>query len=1371
MSQEYTEDKDVTLTKLSSGRRLLEALLILIALFAVWLMAALLSFNPSDPSWSQTAWHEPIHNLGGAPGAWLADTLFFIFGVMAYTIPVIIVGGCWFAWRHQSTDDYIDYFAVSLRLIGVLALILTSCGLAAINADDIWYFASGGVIGSLLSTTLQPLLHSSGGTIMLLCIWAAGLTLFTGWSWVSIAEKLGGWLLNILTFASNRTRRDDTWVDDEEYDDEYDEETDGVQRESRRARILRGALARRKRLAEKFSNPRGRQTDAALFSGKRMDDDEDIQYSARGVAADPDDVLFSGNRATQPEYDEYDPLLNGHSVTEPVAAAAAATAVTQTWAASADPIMQTPPMPGAEPVVAQPTVEWQPVPGPQTGEPVIAPAPEGYQPHPQYAQPQEAQSAPWQQPVPVASAPQYAATPATAAEYDSLAPQETQPQWQPEPTHQPTPVYQPEPIAAEPSHMPPPVIEQPVATEPEPDTEETRPARPPLYYFEEVEEKRAREREQLAAWYQPIPEPVKENVPVKPTVSVAPSIPPVEAVAAAASLDAGIKSGALAAGAAAAAPAFSLATGGAPRPQVKEGIGPQLPRPNRVRVPTRRELASYGIKLPSQRIAEEKAREAERNQYETGAQLTDEEIDAMHQDELARQFAQSQQHRYGETYQHDTQQAEDDDTAAEAELARQFAASQQQRYSGEQPAGAQPFSLDDLDFSPMKVLVDEGPHEPLFTPGVMPESTPVQQPVAPQPQPQYQQPQQPVAPQPQYQQPQQPVAPQPQYQQPQQPVAPQPQYQQPQQPVAPQPQYQQPQQPVAPQPQYQQPQQPVAPQPQYQQPQQPVAPQPQYQQPVAPQPQYQQPVAPQPQYQQPQQPTAPQDSLIHPLLMRNGDSRPLQRPTTPLPSLDLLTPPPSEVEPVDTFALEQMARLVEARLADFRIKADVVNYSPGPVITRFELNLAPGVKAARISNLSRDLARSLSTVAVRVVEVIPGKPYVGLELPNKKRQTVYLREVLDNAKFRENPSPLTVVLGKDIAGDPVVADLAKMPHLLVAGTTGSGKSVGVNAMILSMLYKAQPEDVRFIMIDPKMLELSVYEGIPHLLTEVVTDMKDAANALRWSVNEMERRYKLMSALGVRNLAGYNEKIAEAARMGRPIPDPYWKPGDSMDVQHPVLEKLPYIVVLVDEFADLMMTVGKKVEELIARLAQKARAAGIHLVLATQRPSVDVITGLIKANIPTRIAFTVSSKIDSRTILDQGGAESLLGMGDMLYSGPNSTMPVRVHGAFVRDQEVHAVVQDWKARGRPQYVDGITSDSESEGGGGGFDGGEELDALFDQAVNFVTQKRKASISGVQRQFRIGYNRAARIIEQMEAQGIVSAQGHNGNREVLAPPPFE
>ncbi|MSD80931.1 DNA translocase FtsK [Escherichia coli] len=1330
MSQEYTEDKEVTLTKLSSGRRLLEALLILIVLFAVWLMAALLSFNPSDPSWSQTAWHEPIHNLGGMPGAWLADTLFFIFGVMAYTIPVIIVGGCWFAWRHQSSDEYIDYFAVSLRIIGVLALILTSCGLAAINADDIWYFASGGVIGSLLSTTLQPLLHSSGGTIALLCVWAAGLTLFTGWSWVTIAEKLGGWILNILTFASNRTRRDDTWVDEDEYEDdeEYEEdESHGKQHESRRARILRGALARRKRLAEKFINPMGRQTDAALFSGKRMDDDEEITYTARGVAADPDDVLFSGNRATQPEYDEYDPLLNGAPITEPVAVAAAATTATQSWAAPVEPVTQTPPVASVDVPPAQPTVAWQPVPGPQTGEPVIAPAPEGYPQQPQYAQPAVQYNEPLQQPVQPqqpyyapaaeqsAQQPYYAPAPEQSAQQPYYAPapeqsvagnawqaEEQQSTFAPQSTYQTEQTYQ-QPAAQEPLYQQPQPVEQQPVVEPEPVVEETKPARPPLYYFEEVEEKRAREREQLAAWYQPIPEPVKEPEPIKSSLK-APSVaavPPVEAAAAVSPLASGVKKATLATGAAAtvAAPVFSLANSGGPRPQVKEGIGPQLPRPKRIRVPTRRELASYGIKLPSQRAAEEKAREAQRNQYDSGDQYNDDEIDAMQQDELARQFAQTQQQRYGEQYQHDVPvNAEDADAAAEAELARQFAQTQQQRYSGEQPAGANPFTLDDFEFSPMKALLDDGPHEPLFTPIVEP------------------------------------------VQQPQQPIAPQQQYQQPQQPVAPQPQYQQPQQPVAPQQQYQQPQQPVAPQQQYQQPQQPVAPQ-------------------------------PQDTLLHPLLMRNGDSRPLHKPTTPLPSLDLLTPPPSEVEPVDTFALEQMARLVEARLADFRIKADVVNYSPGPVITRFELNLAPGVKAARISNLSRDLARSLSTVAVRVVEVIPGKPYVGLELPNKKRQTVYLREVLDNAKFRDNPSPLTVVLGKDIAGEPVVADLAKMPHLLVAGTTGSGKSVGVNAMILSMLYKAQPEDVRFIMIDPKMLELSVYEGIPHLLTEVVTDMKDAANALRWCVNEMERRYKLMSALGVRNLAGYNEKIAEADRMMRPIPDPYWKPGDSMDAQHPVLKKEPYIVVLVDEFADLMMTVGKKVEELIARLAQKARAAGIHLVLATQRPSVDVITGLIKANIPTRIAFTVSSKIDSRTILDQAGAESLLGMGDMLYSGPNSTLPVRVHGAFVRDQEVHAVVQDWKARGRPQYVDGITSDSESEGGAGGFDGAEELDPLFDQAVQFVTEKRKASISGVQRQFRIGYNRAARIIEQMEAQGIVSEQGHNGNREVLAPPPFD
>ncbi|MFW0143074.1 DNA translocase FtsK [Klebsiella michiganensis] len=1335
MSQEYTEDKEVKFTKLSSGRRLLEALLILCSLFAIWLMAALLSFNPSDPSWSQTAWHEPIHNIGGTPGAWLADTLFFIFGVMAYTIPVIIIGGCWFAWRHQENDEYIDYFAVSLRLIGALALILTSCGLAAINADDIWYFASGGVIGSLLSTTLQPLLHSSGGTIALLCIWAAGLTLFTGWSWVSIAEKLGGAILSILTFASNRTRRDDTWVDEGEYEDdeeEYEDDEPAKPQGSRRARILRSALARRQRLAEKFSNPMGRKTDAALFSGKRMDDAEDeVQYSAGGAPVAADDVLFSGSSAARPanaddvlfsgvsaarpgDFDPYDPLLNGHSIADPVALAAQDTAAPQAWSE---------PLPGyeAQPVyhpeqapVQQPAYQPEPAYQPQHAyQPEQAPVQQpAYQPEPAY-QPQHAyqpEQAPVQQP---AYQPEPAYQPQHAYQPEQAPVQ--QPAYQPEPAYQPQHAYQPEqaPVqqpAYQPQHAYQPEqapVQQPepyaASVEPEPPQEEVKPQRPPMYYFEEVEEKRAREREQLAAWYQPIPEPVSP-VATKP---ISPPPAPAADVAAVSALASGVHqatgAASVASAASSAAPLFSPVSGG-PRAQVKEGIGPKLPRPNRVRVPTRRELASYGIKLPSQRLAEERARQAEHQHYDDDA-LTDEEVAELEQGELARQFAAAQNQRYGDSYAAEEADV-DEDSAAEAELARQFAASQQQRYASEQPPGSHPFSAADYEFSPMKTLVDDTPSEPVFTP--LPE---VQQPA-----PQNQQPAQ-------HSQPvQQPMPHQ------QMPQPPQHAQQQSYQPA--------PQQPVHHQPM---PQQAPGSYPQQQAPQQPI----------------------------PQ----PQESLIHPLLMRNGDSRPLQKPTTLLPSLDLLTPPPAEVEPIDTFALEQMARLVEARLADFRIKADVVNYSPGPVITRFELNLAPGVKAARISNLSRDLARSLSTAAVRVVEVIPGKPYVGLELPNKKRQTVYLREVLDNAKFRDNPSPLTVVLGKDIAGEPVTADLAKMPHLLVAGTTGSGKSVGVNAMILSMLYKAQPEDVKFIMIDPKMLELSVYEGIPHLLTEVVTDMKDAANALRWSVNEMERRYKLMSALGVRNLAGYNEKIAEAARMGRPIPDPYWKPGDSMDATHPVLKKEPYIVVLVDEFADLMMTVGKKVEELIARLAQKARAAGIHLVLATQRPSVDVITGLIKANIPTRIAFTVSSKIDSRTILDQGGAESLLGMGDMLYSAPNSTIPVRVHGAFVRDEEVHAVVQDWKARGRPQYVDGITSDSESEGGGGGYEGGEELDPLFDQAVNFVTEKRKASISGVQRQFRIGYNRAARIIEQMEAQGIVSEQGHNGNREVLAPPPFE
>ncbi|UWS32210.1 DNA translocase FtsK 4TM domain-containing protein [Erwinia pyrifoliae] len=1118
MSQEYSEDKEVTLQALSSGRRLLEALLIIVALFAAYLMVALVSFNPSDPSWSQTAWHEPIHNVGGGVAAWLADTLFFVFGVMAYAIPPVILGLCWITFRQRHSQDYIDYFAVALRLIGVLALVITSCGLAALNADDIWYFASGGVIGSLLSSAMSPYLSGPGGTLTLLCVWASGLTLYTGWSWLTIAEKIGAVVMGILTFASNRSRGDERWQQEE--DDLDDEQNDS----------------------------------AALNAGSN--------------SAHVDDVLLSKPKPVQdknPDERGNAALLNAASV------------------------------PGAE-ATAGHRVE----------------------------------------------SPTAAAKPGTA------------------------------------------VSQQPVPTQ---QAVESTPADPPLYRFEMPSEV------QTPAPSLPLDQ---DDGPPLGNWRDAQNASPFDFSSAHASHPASVTAAATGAALGAVAqptsnntpfmPGFSATSGDDANPQVKQGIGPELPRPNPVKLPTRRELASWGIKLPSQRMAEEKAKEQEQTQQP-----------AAYTSEQSSQSAAL----------NDMRQSSDDQLAAEngealqqAELANQFAAQQQQRYASAVKDEGPAFTFDTrgaFDFSPMDDLVEEGPVEPLFTLSATPETEPEAQQQSQWQQSEVRQPPAAEAAATAWQQP-----------------------------------------------------------PAVEAARSAAA----VHQPVG-SPAAGQPISPQ---------EPDMDSLIHPFLMRH--EQPTHRPTTPLPTLDLLASPPSETEPVDQFALEQTARLIEARLADYRVKAEVVGYSPGPVITRFELDLAPGVKAARISNLSRDLARSLSAVAVRIVEVIPGRPYVGLELPNVHRQTVYLREVLDCPAFRDNPSPLSIVLGKDISGDPVVADLGKMPHLLVAGTTGSGKSVGVNAMILSILYKATPKEVRFIMIDPKMLELSVYEGIPHLLTDVVTDMKDAANALRWCVVEMERRYKLMSALGVRNIAGYNEKVDMADAMGRPIPDPFWKPTDSMDMTPPVLEKEPYIVVMVDEFADLIMTVGKKVEELIARLAQKARAAGIHLVLATQRPSVDVITGLIKANIPTRIAFTVSSKIDSRTILDQGGAESLLGMGDMLYLAPNSSIPVRVHGAFVRDQEVHAVVKDWKARERPQYKEGILSGGEdSEGAAGGIDGEEELDQLFDQAVEFVVDKRRASISGVQRQFRIGYNRAARIIEQMEAQGIVSSPGHNGNREVLAPPPHE
>ncbi|MGC1060366.1 DNA translocase FtsK 4TM domain-containing protein [Pantoea agglomerans] len=1177
MSQEYTEDKDVSLQSMSSGRRLLEAMLILVALFAIYLMVSLVSFNPSDPSWSQTAWHEPIHNIGGSVGAWLADTLLFIFGVMAYAIPPVILGLCWIAFRQRDSQDYFDYFAVGLRLIGVLALVVTTCGMAALNADDIWYFASGGVIGSLVSNAIAPWFSPAGGTLMLLCVWAAGITLYTGWSWLTIAERIGGVVMGVLTFASNRSRHDEPW---QEEDDERD--------------------------AREYAD-----------------------VPELHAADQDDDVLLSAPRAAaEPAASQQDPLLAKAAAATSAAVAATAEAAEMTLAPAA----------------------------------TVTPAPAA---------------------AVTASAPAASATSIPAS-----------------PSAQPAPAY------AQSAPAP-----QSVANSPTPAQSASAPAdSPPLYHFE-----------------------MPDDAPVTPSFSAYDDdepkmgnwrdtsvIPAASAAAAAAATAAQVTTRT--------APVFDLAPETNLNPQVKQGIGPALPRPNPVKLPTRRELASYGIKLPSQRMAEEKAKTEETEPVSAGSVSSAPDAEeALQQAELRQAFQSEQQQRYGTSWQQDEE--DEQDAQQQDALARQFAEQQQQRYEPEvkkEPV----FNIDTasaFDFSPMKDLVDDGPSEPLFTIAATPE--PEAPAVSHEPWQQVSEVSRPQAPA----------------------HVPAPASFAPAEPAY--------SAPAAPS------------EPDYAAPVATSAPA--YGAPAAPQapayaaPAYSTPAAVPVQPVEEAKPSL-HDSLIHPFLMRH--EQPLEKPSTPLPSLDLLTAPPEEEEPVDMFSLEQTARLVESRLGDYRVKAEVVGISPGPVITRFELDLAPGVKAARISNLSRDLARSLSTVAVRVVEVIPGKPYVGLELPNKHRQTVYLREVLDCPKFRDNPSPLAVVLGKDIAGQPVVADLAKMPHLLVAGTTGSGKSVGVNAMIISMLYKATPEEVRFIMIDPKMLELSVYEGIPHLLTEVVTDMKDAANALRWSVGEMERRYKLMSALGVRNLAGYNEKVEQAEAMGRPIPDPFWKPGDSMDMTPPVLEKLPYIVVMVDEFADLIMAVGKKVEELIARLAQKARAAGIHLVLATQRPSVDVITGLIKANIPTRIAFTVSSKIDSRTILDQGGAESLLGMGDMLYMPPNSSLPIRVHGAFVRDQEVHAVVQDWKARGRPQYIDSITAGEENENAGG-IDSDEELDPLFDQAVGFVVDKRRASISGVQRQFRIGYNRAARIIEQMEAQGIVSAPGHNGNREVLSPPPHD
>lgn len=921
--------EDAQTARLTGPQRLQECSLIVVVLASILLAVALFTFSAADPSWSQTSWGGEINNAGGIVGAWLADTLFFTFGSLAYVLPFVVSVTAWALLRKRDADDPLDLMLWGTRLLGLTILILTSCGLADINFDDIWYFSSGGVIGDVLTSLALPTLNLLGTTLVFLFLWGAGFTLLTGISWLTIVDWLGEKTIALLTAVVNKLRgRDDEVIQAElNHQQEFD--------------------------------PSQHQPSALE------------QPINEQVALAPD---------TEPDTPR---RFNIH-------------------------------MPEA-------AVEASKVDASAHNEPKLSPQEDA-----------EAECPPNLNAT-IEELEQAALSQGDMGSFEAETPQ---------------PVQQPETALQ-------------LDVEPQPES---------------------------LPWQQ---ETVEESI-VQPTISE----------------------------------------------QELDQISTEIEPEQENQQPT---ISSFDV-------AED---------------VEDDETPLSHPEQ-------------------------DQDAAALHNLVEEA----QAKVAAQQ----NPF------------LVQQEPNLP--------------------------------------------------------------------------------------------------------------------------------------------------------------------KPTEPMPTLELLYHPEKRENFIDRDALEHIARLVEAKLADYKIQATVVDIFPGPVITRFELDLAPGVKVSRISSLSMDLARSLSAMAVRVVEVIPGKPYVGLELPNMSRQTVYFSDVVGSQQFIEAKSPTTVVLGQDIAGEAVVADLSKMPHVLVAGTTGSGKSVGVNVMILSMLYKATPEDVRFIMIDPKMLELSVYEGIPHLLSEVVTDMKDASNALRWCVGEMERRYKLMSALGVRNIKGFNDKLKMAAEAGHPIHDPLWQPGDSMDEQAPLLEKLPYIVVIVDEFADLMMVVGKKVEELIARLAQKARAAGIHLILATQRPSVDVITGLIKANIPTRVAFTVSTKTDSRTILDQGGAESLLGMGDMLYLPPGSSHTVRVHGAFASDDDVHAVVNNWKARGKPNYIEEITNGDQGPEAllpGEKSEADEETDPLFDQVVEHVVQSRRGSVSGVQRRFKIGYNRAARIVEQLEAQGIVSAPGHNGNREVLAPAP--
>nr|WP_194164785.1 DNA translocase FtsK 4TM domain-containing protein [Photobacterium carnosum] len=1015
--------------RLSGGQRIIEGFLIISILVAIYMMVALVTFNPADPSWSQTAWEGVVQNKAGSFGALVADTLFFIFGSLAYIIPIVLVLLGWFVFLRRARMLSLDYMVYGTRWLGLILLILSSCGLADLNFDDIWYFSSGGVIGDVVANISLPLLNVLGATLLLMFAWAVGFTLFTGVSWTTIVDQLGEKTLSSLTWILNKLRSD------------------------------------------KHEMMRPFATDIMAES------DMPFAKHLHEVNDEQDDPLLSSythpSQPGEPSFERKDPVYTSANTTPIIRSTEAVAAV--------DPLMDTvthqvEPQPYVAPVEqVAPYVEAQP-----------------------YVAPVE-QASPYVEPQP------YVASVEQAAPY-------VEPQPYVAPVEQAAPYVEPQPYVAPVEHKAPYVEPQPYVAP----VEQAAPYVEPQPYVAPVE--------QAAPYVEPQPyvAPVEQ---VAPYVEPQPYVAPVEQ----------------------AAPYVEPQSYVAPVEQAAPYVEPQP------HVAPVEHAAPYVAPQPYVAPLEHVAPTADVDTSEEG--LTDDEIFL----KRIRDKQKEQAHLAG---------------------------------------------------------------------------------------------------------------------------------------------------------------------------------------------------------------------LDNPFLMQRDIDLPV--PTSPMPTLDLLQPPRKTVEKASDEELQVIATLIESKLADYKIKVQVKGIYPGPVITRYELDLAPGVKVSRISGLSKDLARALSTTSVRVVEVIPGKPYIGLELPNKSRETVFMSEVIASEKFQNVGGALPIVLGNDIAGEAVVADLSKMPHLLVAGTTGSGKSVGVNVMILSLLYKCTPEECRFIMIDPKMLELSIYEGIPHLLTEVVTDMKDAGNALRWCVGEMERRYKLLSKCGVRSLAGYNAKLKEAAEAGHPIHDPLWKAGDTMDEYPPLLEKMPSIVVIVDEFADLMMVVGKKVEELIARLAQKARAAGIHLVLATQRPSVDVITGLIKANIPTRMAFTVSTKTDSRTILDQGGAETLLGMGDMLYLPSGQSHTIRVHGAFASDDDVHNVVNDWKARGRPQYIENIVDSNQGADGllpGEAPSGDDDLDQLFDQVAAFVTETRRASISGVQRRFKIGYNRAARIVDQLQAHGIVSAPGHNANREVLAPAPVQ